>query len=55
MAERLNDEERPVAVAGVLRAHDLLGSPDSPLYRRERSAELPGELTETLSALDKVA
>jgi hypothetical protein len=49
--ERL-DDPAPVGARGVLLTHDLLTSPGSPLYAREREAAFPRTLREIRRELD---
>jgi hypothetical protein len=52
LAERLAALERPVTPQGVLEVEELLTSPDSPLYARERSDEIGSALRGCLQALE---
>jgi hypothetical protein len=52
LAERLAALDRPVNPRGVLLVEQLLRSPDSPLYARERAGELRAWLTACIDALD---
>jgi hypothetical protein len=55
LAERLADPTRNVSARGVLLVRVLLGDPEGPLYERERSDDLAGELERIARALDGVA
>ena len=52
LAGRLAELDRPVKPRGVLLVEQLLRSPDSPLYARERAGELRAWLTASIDALD---
>jgi hypothetical protein len=52
LAERLAALDRPVEPRAVLLVEDVLTSPDSPLYARERASELREFLFGCLDALD---
>ena len=52
LADRLSDLDRPVAPRGVVLVVRLLTEGESPLYAREREAELPAELARIRSALE---
>ncbi len=52
LAERIADFDRPVDPRGVLLVQDLLTSPDSPLYARERATDVRASLCACLDALD---
>ncbi len=55
LADRLGALDRPVTPRAVLPIEDLLTSPDSPLYARERAHELRASLLSCLGALDGVS
>lgn len=52
LAERLAAVDRPVTPQAILEVQDLLTSPDSALYARERASELHASLLTSLSGLD---
>lgn len=52
LAGRLDDLARPVHPTGVLLVRDLLTDGGSPLYDRERSAEIPDALGSILASLE---
>jgi hypothetical protein len=52
IADRLAALDRPVTVQAVLQVEELLTSPESPLYARERARELRASLLACLDALD---
>jgi hypothetical protein len=54
LAERLKALDRPVTPRGVLQVEDLVTSPESPLYARERARELRASLLASIEALDGV-
>jgi hypothetical protein len=54
LAERLAALDRPVSARAVLQVEELLTSPESPLYARERARELRASLLACLDALDGV-
>jgi len=51
LAERLSALDRPVSPQAILGVEDLLTSPESPLYERERAYELRASLLASLRAL----
>jgi hypothetical protein len=55
LAERLAALDRPVTPQAVLEVQELLTSPESPLYARERASELRSSLFTSLQALDAYA
>ncbi len=52
LAERLAALDRPVTPQAVLQVEDLLTSPESPLYARERARELRAALLACIDAVD---
>lgn len=52
LAERLAAVDQPVTPQAVLEVEELLTSPESPLYARERTADLPPALQQCLAVLD---
>jgi hypothetical protein len=52
LAERLAAVERPVTPQGVLQVKELMTSPSSPLYARERAAEIRPALLRCLATLE---
>ncbi|MDP9224513.1 MAG: hypothetical protein M3P18_11795 [Actinomycetota bacterium] len=52
LADRLSAFDRPVTPLGVLQVDDLLTEPESPLYARERAAELRPSLSACLRGLE---
>ena len=52
LADRLSDLDRPVAAREVVLVTRLLTEGESPLYARERGAELPAEVARIRSALE---
>jgi hypothetical protein len=52
LAERLAALDHPIEPRGVLLVEELLTSPGSPLYERERAGELRASLLECIEALD---
>jgi hypothetical protein len=52
LAERLVALDRPVTPEGVLQVEELLTSPESPLYARERANQLRSSLHASRRALD---
>jgi hypothetical protein len=54
LAGRLAALDRPVTPQAVLQVKELLTSPESPLYARERAHELAASLIACLRALDNV-
>lgn len=55
LAERLAALDRPLTPQAILQIEDLLTSPNSPLYARERASELGTSLLTSLHALDAFA
>jgi hypothetical protein len=55
LAERLSALDFPVTPQAVLQVEELLTSPDSPLYARERASELRSSLLTSIHALDALA
>jgi hypothetical protein len=55
LADRLAELDRPVTARGTLLAHDLLTSPDSPLYAPGRPTLLRESLLACVDALDGVS
>ncbi len=52
IAERLAAFDRPIEPRGVVLVEDLLRSPDSPLYARERAGDLYASLLACIDALN---
>ena len=52
LAQRLSALDRPVTPQAVLQVEELLTSPESPLYARERTARVGPALRRCLAALD---
>lgn len=55
LAERLAALDRPVTPQALLEVEELLTSPESPLYARERAHELRQSLLTSIHALDALA
>jgi hypothetical protein len=54
LAERLRAFDRQVSPRAVLKVEDLLTSPESPLYARERAREVRASLLASIAALNNV-
>jgi hypothetical protein len=52
LADRLSALDRPVTPQAVLEVEELLTSPDSPLYTRERARQLRASLLACIKAVD---
>src|SRR5262249_20915837 len=55
LADRLAALDRPVSPQGVLQVEELLTSPDSPLYARERALQIRPALRRCVELLDESA